>query len=130
MKEISHNSRPAAARSLFTIFFEGLPLEAETGLFIVASTLDVLMTYYLINHAQVGSHLLFVESNPLARYFMDSWGFDGVIYFKFGLVAFVSLICQIIARSRIVVARRVLYLATALVSSVVVYSAVLMVQNQ
>jgi Domain of unknown function (DUF5658) len=130
MKEISHDDRPRATRSLYAMLFEGLPLEGETGLFIAASTLDVMMTNFLINHANVASHVLFVESNPLARYFMDSWGFDGVVYFKFGLVAFVSLICQVIARSRIVVARRVLYFATALVSAVVAYSAVLLIQSQ
>lgn len=130
MKEISHDDRPRSARSLYAMLFEGLPLEGETGLFILASTLDVLMTYYLINHAPVASHLLIVESNPLARYFMDSWGFDGVVYFKFGLVAFVSLICQVIARSRVDLARRVLYFATVLVTGVVVYSAVLMVRSQ
>jgi len=130
MKEISHDDRPPEPRSLYAMLFEGLPLEGETRLFILASTLDVLMTNFLINHASVASHLLFVESNPVARYFLDSWGFDGVIYFKFGLVAFVSLICQVIARSRVDLARRVLYFATALVVSVVAYSALLMVQSQ
>jgi hypothetical protein len=130
MNEISHDDQSSTTRSPFSLLFDGLPLEGETGLFIAASTLDVMMTYFLINHATVASNLLIVESNPVARYFMDSWGFPGVIYFKFGLVAFVSLICQVIARSKVDVARRVLYFATALVASVVVYSALLLVQSQ
>jgi len=106
-----------------------LPLESETGLFIMASTLDVVMTYILVNKSTAGNHTWFVESNPFARYFWESWGFDGLVLFKFGLVALVSVICQIIARQKIEVARRVLYFATLIVTSVVIYSVVLMVQH-
>ena len=95
----------------------------------MASTLDVIMTWYLVTHSTEGSHTWFVESNPVARYFMDSWGFDGLVYFKFGMVAVVSVICQLIARHKVEVARRVLYFATLMVTSVVVYSVVLMFQH-
>src|SRR5215831_10515084 len=107
MKEISHN-RASASRTLYSALMHGLPLEGETALFLLASTLDVLMTWYLIYHRAADSPFFFVESNPIPRYFLYSWGFDGLVYFKFFLVALVSLICRIIARRRIDIARRVL----------------------
>jgi hypothetical protein len=103
-----------------------LPLEHETALFVLASALDVVMTYYLLNHPEIQ----FVESNPIARYFIYSWGIKGMVGFKFTLVAFVSIICQIIARTKPDVARRVLQFSTAVVGGVVIYSVLLMRHGQ
>jgi hypothetical protein len=129
MKELSRGNRPTPVRSLHSLLRGRAPLESETGLFILASTLDVIMTGYLVDKTAVQNHTWFVESNPFARYFWDIWGFDGLVFFKFALVALVSIICQIIARRKVEVARRVLYFATLIVTSVVVYSVVLMVQH-
>ena len=108
---------------------QSLPLERETGLFILASSLDVLTTWYLLYYGGTGDRAWFVESNPIPRYFLYSWGFDALVYFKFALVAFVIVICQVIARRNLSVGRRVLNFATLLVTAVVVYSIALMVQN-
>jgi hypothetical protein len=129
MKEISHDHRPSAIRSLYQVLRNGLPLEPETALYILMSTADVFMTWYLLYNGGADERTWFVESNPIPRYFLDSWGFDGLVYFKFALVAFVAFICQVIARTKIEVARRVLNLATLLVTGVVIYSIVLMVQH-
>jgi hypothetical protein len=129
MNEISHKSRPSAMRSFYLALRHRLPLEGETAMFILASTLDALMTRYLILYGGQDGHIWFVESNPIPRYFLDSWGIDGLVYFKFGLVALIAVICQIIARSRIDVARRVLNFASIIVMGVVIYSVVLMMQH-
>ncbi len=129
MKEMSHDDRPSAVRTLYLTVCHRLPLEIETALFVVASALDVFMTRYLITHGPSGNHLSFVEGNPIARYFLDSWGPDGLTWFKFALVGVVAVICQVIARSKIDVARRLLHFATALVMGVVIYSVVLMFQH-
>ncbi|MBI3864391.1 MAG: hypothetical protein HY290_21115 [Planctomycetia bacterium] len=126
---MSHDDRPSAVRGLALALRFRLPLEVETGLFILASALDVFMTRYLITSSTSTSHISFVEGNPIARYFLDSWGPDGLTWFKFGLVAVVSIICQVIARRKIDVARRVLLFATVAVMGVVIYSVVLMVQH-
>jgi hypothetical protein len=102
------------------------PLEYETALFVLASALDVIATYYLLRHPKI----LFVESNPIARYFIYSWGIKGMVGFKFTLVAFVAAICQIIARTDPAVARRVLHFSTLIVGAVVVYSVLLMQRGQ
>jgi hypothetical protein len=93
-----------------------LPLETETAVFILVNVLDIFLTYLLL--AQ-GSHF---EANPIARYFLDRWGPKGVIGFKLALVALVCVIAQVVARTHLRTARRLLYGVTALVAAVVVYS--------
>jgi len=130
MKEMSHGNRPSAIRTLFLALRHRLPLEGETALFILASTLDALLTRYLLWSGSQDGQTFFVEANPIPRYFLESWGLDGLTYFKFALVALVTVICQVIARSRIEVARRVLNFASIIVLGVVIYSVVLMVQHK
>ncbi len=130
MKEAAtHHDRPSAARSLYMIIRQRLPLEGETALFILASTLDVMLTQYLLWQSNSEGNIWFVESNPIPRFFLESWGLKALVYFKFSLVAFVSIICQIIAHRKIEVARRVLNFASLIVMGVVIYSVFLMIQH-
>ncbi len=94
-------------------------VQQESLLFVLVSAMDVFMTYILLS--QSGS-VMFVESNPVARYFIAGWGPKGMIYFKFAMVAFVCVLAQIIARRKPRVARWLLLGATGVVSLVVVYS--------
>ena len=93
-----------------------LPLESETATFILANALDVFLTVLLLYRGTHG------EGNPLAKWFLDRWGVAGMVYFKFGMVAFVCVIAQVIARRRPATARRLLYATTAMVGAVVAYS--------
>jgi hypothetical protein len=129
MNELSHRNRPSMIRTLWLVLRHRLPLEGETALFILASTLDAMMTRYLLWNSNHDTGSFFVEANPIPRYFLEGWGLNGLTYFKFALVALVSVICQIIARRRIDVARRVLNLASIIVLGVVIYSVVLMARH-
>jgi hypothetical protein len=101
-----------------------LPLEQETGLFVVVSVLDIVMTYNLMaNHG-------FGESNPLARYFIHHWGAKGMIYFKMAMTAFVCLLSQVIARVNVDRGRFVLRIGTLIVAGVVIYSLVLVLRSK
>ena len=107
---------------LLSLLKRRLPLEAESAVYILVNAFDVWTTYLLLSEGTI-----FVESNPVARYFIESWGLRGMVYFKFGLVAFVLVTCQLIAaRGRVGVARGVLCCATVLVSAVVIYSLTLL----
>ena len=99
------------------LFGRELPLETETSWFILVSLLDVLMTWFLLS--QGGR---FYESNPVARWFIYGWGVKGMVYFKFGMVAFICVITQIIALKRPETAKGILYLGTTVVAGVVIYS--------
>ena len=106
-----------------SILVRQLPLETETCFFILANTLDVVMTYMLLN---LGPH--FQESNLIAHYFLTKYGFTGMIYFKFALVAFVAVITQLIARSHLTTARWLLNAGTTIVGMVVLYSLALWIK--
>jgi hypothetical protein len=88
---------------------------------VLASALDFCMTYILLLHPEIH----FVESNPIALFFLNHWGLKGLLLFKLVIVGMVAAICQVIARHNLNLARRVLYLGTAVVSGVVVYSVLL-----
>lgn len=94
--------------------------ESETLIYVLLSAVDLFITYFLLQ--QSGENLQFTESNPVARHFLNHWGIRGMIYFKFGMVAFVCMITQIIARWRPQTARLVLWFAIVVMIYVVVFS--------
>lgn len=105
-------------------FFGGhMPLENETIWFILVSALDVFMTYVLIRQPH------FREGNPVAAYFLNHWGVKGMVYYKFFMVAFITVITQIIARTRVDIAARILQFATLVVGGVIIYSLTLYLRH-
>lgn len=109
----------------FSEIFGTAMLQKECLLFVLVSALDVFMTYILLSHG--GGQ--FVESNPVARFFIHGWGAKGMVYFKFATVAIVCFLAQIIARHRPQTARYLLLGATALVAGVVIYSLALLLRH-
>ena len=106
-------------------------LPQETLRFVFVSSLDLFMTYIALRFsAQQRLNVVIVESNPVARYFLDHWGPSGLCYFKFAVVAFVATVAQVIAaKQRPRTAKWLLNGATLLVAFVVLYSLVLVVRN-
>lgn len=113
-------SDPAKRGPPSAIFFGAFFFEAETALYLLLSIADLLITYFLLR--QQGEQVQFVEANPVARSILHHWGIKGMIYFKFGMVAFICVIVQIIARYRPFTARLVLLFAIVMMIYVVVYS--------
>jgi hypothetical protein len=101
----------------------GLPSEHEFTLFILVSALDLFATYLLLAHGG------FTESNPVANYFIHSWGVKGMVYYKFSMVAIICTIAYIVGHYRPHAARRLLQFATIVVAAVVAYSVVLFVRH-
>lgn len=98
--------------------FGAVAVQQESLFYVLVSAMDFFMTYLLLCHRGA----VFVESNPVARFFLREWGAKGLIYFKFAMVAFVCVLAQIIAQRRPRVARMLLTGATLVVGIVVVYS--------
>jgi uncharacterized membrane protein len=94
--------------------------ESETLIYVLLSAVDLLATYFLLR--QNIQNLEFVESNPVARFFLDRWGIKGMIYFKFAMVALVCVVTQVIARRRPRTARLLLWFAIAVMFYVLIYS--------
>jgi hypothetical protein len=122
-------SYPPQRASHFPVFLKSLVcgparLRDESTLFVLLSALDFVMTWYLLQYEHPG--IEFSEANPIARYFIYGWGIKGMFAFKSLIVAFVVAICYVIAHSDLAAARRVLWAASAIVASVVCYSALLL----
>lgn len=106
-----------------------LPLETETTYFILVNLLDFFMTYWLLIAGARGN-LRFVESNPVARYFIESWGpVKGMLGFKLAVVTFVCVVAQLIAIRREDLGRKVLQFGTLATGAVVAYSLALWVRH-
>jgi len=93
-----------------------LPLERETCVFILLNAMDVFMTYLML---VTGNYR---ESNQIANFFLAGWGIKGLVYFKFALVAFVTVIAQIVARKKFSTGRNLLNFGSLIVGGVVIYS--------
>ena len=100
-----------------------LLFEVETLRFVVVSALDLMMTSLLLRQPH------FTEANPVALLFLSRWGLPGMVWFKFGMVAFVTALTQTIARHRPETARRLLDFATVICAAVVIYGLMLFVQH-
>jgi Domain of unknown function (DUF5658) len=113
-----------------TIFRHPLPLQRESALFLLASVLDVMMTYLMLwDVPEPEGRVMFYESNPVARWFLKDWGLTGIIAFKFTMVAVVEVIAHIVALRQLQVGRRLLEFGTIVVSLVVLYSMYLLLTN-
>ncbi len=66
------------------------------------------------------------EVNPVADLAIDRWGLWGAIGLKFGLVLFVVIACEWIARERLVVAKRLACVAVGISVLPVVYALLLL----
>lgn len=113
--------RPFSLASLF----RPAACQQEVLRFVLVSTLDIFMTYVLLR--QPGGQ--FVESNPIARYFIYGWGVKGMVGFKLSMTALVCIISQIVYQRRPLVAKWLLNGATLVVAGVVVYSLMLMLKH-
>ena len=95
----------------------GLPLENETAWYVLLNLCDILATWALLRR-----NAGFIESNPIARWFYHGWGITGMVYFKLGMVAFVVVIAQIVARKNEPLARTLLIFGCVAVGFVFLYS--------
>jgi hypothetical protein len=93
--------------------------------FIAVSAMDAFLTWLLLTRhsGQI------VESNPLALFCIERWGFTGMVLFKILLVSIVILNYTIIVRHREQLARRVMNFGVVVVDAVVLYSLFLLVSQ-
>jgi hypothetical protein len=108
-------SRPTAGpeSALRRLFGQPLALEHETAVFILVSFADFLLTVVLLHSGR------FVESNPVARRVIAAFGLHGLVVFKFGSVAVICVLAQVIARRRSQTARVLLESAALLLGGMI-----------
>jgi hypothetical protein len=64
---------------------------------IFVGSLDIMLTWVILRNGGE-------EVNPVAKLVIDTWGLNGAIAFKFALMLFVIVSCEVIARVRPVTA--------------------------
>jgi hypothetical protein len=107
--------------SLVSFFVKRRPFEHETSLYILVSVLDFYMTWWMLNRGAEGG-FQFVESNPVARFFIEHWGLRGLFGFKITAVVAVLLATVLIAERRPAAARAILWIGILVTGFVVAYS--------
>jgi hypothetical protein len=60
---------------------------------IFVSSLDIMLTWKILDRGGI-------EVNPLAALVIDEWGMQGAVAFKFALMMWVIVVCEILARLR------------------------------
>lgn len=108
-----------------------LPLETEISWFLLVCALDVVFTHIALHLTSIGAtQLNFVESNPLARWVIQSWGLRGMVIFKASSSLLVVAIALAIRPVRPLISRLLLLGGTLVVGAVVVYSVRLLILHR
>jgi len=115
-------TKPNGRLPLRLFFRRPLPLESEMCWFLLLGVLDLVLTTILLVPGEVH------ESNPVARFCLHAGGLRGLIIFKFGMLAGVTVITQIIGLRRVQAARIVLLLGIVISFCVATYSVVLLLR--
>ena len=85
---------------------------------IFLSSLDIMLTWHILRNGGE-------EVNPVARVVIDAWGLTGAVLFKFALMLFVIIACEVIGRKRDKLARRLIAFGLIVTGFPPVYSTVL-----
>ena len=106
------------------LFTGQLPLQNQTTIFILVNCLDIFMTHRLLSRVEGA-----VETNPIAKFIIDKFEFNGAIGYKLLIVTVVCVIAQIVAIKKVKTARFLLSIGSCIVGVVVLYSFLLYLQH-
>ena len=90
---------------------------------IFVSSLDIMLTWKILDRGGV-------EVNPLASLVIDGWGMQGAIAFKFALMMWVIVVCELLARMRRGAGKFLAYAAVIVSASPVLWSLFLITAHE
>ena len=90
---------------------------------IFVSSLDIMLTWRILDRGGI-------EVNPLAALVIDAWGMQGAIAFKFALMMWVIVACEILARMKRRAGKFLAYAAVAISASPVAWSLLLLALHE
>jgi len=91
--------------------------------FVFISSLDIMLTWKILNRGGM-------EVNPLAAVVIDAWGMYGAIAFKFALMMWVIVACELLARLRQSAGRMLVTAAVVISAMPVAWSLFLLVMHE
>jgi hypothetical protein len=83
--------------------------------FVFVSALDIMLTWKILDKGGE-------EVNPVAREVIELWGLEGAILFKFAIVVWVVIACELSGRRKPATGRRLAWAAVVVSAAPVVYS--------
>jgi hypothetical protein len=86
------------------------------------SSLDIMLTWVILREGGE-------EVNPVAKLVIDAWGLNGAILFKFGLILFVIISCEVVSRVRPRVAHILIWFGVLVSSFPPVWSVTLLLMH-
>jgi hypothetical protein len=90
---------------------------------IFVSSLDIMLTWKILDRGGL-------ELNPVAALVIDHWGMQGAIAFKFALMMWVIVVCEVLARRKDSAGRFLSILAVVVSALPVAWSLFLMVSHE
>lgn len=90
---------------------------------IFVSSLDIMLTWRILDRGGI-------EVNPLAALVIDAWGMQGAIAFKFALMMWVIIACEILARMKRRAGKFLAYAAVVVSASPVTWSLLLLALHE
>ena len=90
--------------------------------FLLFSSMDIILTWHILRKGGL-------EVNPLARLVIERWDLAGAIAFKFSLVLFVVVACEIVGRHEDRLGRRLTGVAIAAAAFPVIWSLCLLAMH-
>ncbi|MFM7807718.1 MAG: DUF5658 family protein [Planctomycetota bacterium] len=102
-------------------FLSAPPMRYQAGYLwlVLLSAVDVMFTWHILRRGGL-------ELNPIARLVIDHWDLPGAIAFKFALVLFVIVTCEIVGRKRDGLGRALIGTSIGIASIPVAWSLVLL----
>jgi len=108
------------------LFRRRLAMPAETLALVMVNVADVFLTWAIIVDPTMGGF----ESNRIAAFWLEVAGLPGMVAYKFVLLGFTLVICEVIHKHKPVLARRLMTLLSVIVGVVICYSLTLVVKHQ
>lgn len=90
--------------------------------FVFLSSLDVMLTWAILKRDGT-------EVNPIAAYVIELWGLNGAIAFKFSLMIFVIIVCEIVGQKRPSAGKRLIRLCVLVSALPVTWSLFLLLMH-
>jgi Domain of unknown function (DUF5658) len=100
------------------------PLRLPVGklvLFVCLSLADLVLTWHLLTNGEGDVY----EGNPVARWWLERYGWVGLTFFKLGLMLFIVGVMVVVARHRPQAAGWLLVISCGILAAVVAYSGLL-----
>jgi hypothetical protein len=124
MMALQHHHKENSPGNPSPSWLSAPPMRYQEGYvwFLLFSSVDIILTWHILRKGGL-------EVNPLARVVIEHWDLAGAIAFKFSLVLFVVVACEIVGRHEDRLGKRLTAIAIAASAFPVLWSLCLLAMH-